>query len=262
MKLKRILLMSTIFITAANAMQEGETVGLSSQSHFLSSRPEITFYKLNYHRSESLSSDSIHDFFKDSNEMSNIFEIGSVDKYSSDMYEYTDEVDLENLHTNEELLEKIRESSPVSVNLTDRNIGKEEIEQLLPFKDYIYGLSLSSNFLDSNSIGPIGKLSQLRWIDLSNNSFFDEGIDHLLNLENLLHLKITHNNNISSEAISKLSKTKTLKVIDIDHIDFLLSHGDYSIDLSPFSQLEKINLQESSLKKSNFTNVGKIQIID
>lgn len=246
MRLKKILL-SAILITTANATQDGDTICLPSSKVFPCLRPQISFSSIEPVIEE------------DRSKMKNIFELCSVEKYSSDMCEYTEEIDLENFH-----LDEIKLYSPITVNLTDRDVGGREIENLLPFKDYIYGISLSSNFLDSDSIKPIGKLSQLRWIDLSNNSFFDDGIDHLLNLKNLFHLKITHNNNISIKSIKKLSNISSLEFIEIDHIEFLPLplYESNSIDLSLFKKLKKINIQGSSIKKSNFFNVGSIQIVE
>lgn len=83
------------------------------------------------------------------------------------------------------------------------------LDDLIPYADLVYGLSLEGNFFTNNSLKILAdKFKQLRYLDVKNNSLRYPSLQPLLTLPHLSTLELTYNK-IDPSEISQFQEQKT-----------------------------------------------------
>jgi hypothetical protein len=134
-------------------------------------------------------------------------------KYSNDQSEETEIFFPSNQLTSEKFMEELNKIKPIHVNLIDMEVSDSVLLQLIPYSNFIHGLSLSDNFFTNKSLDYLTKFSELRYLNLSNNRFIFPSLDCLSDMNHLNHLDITYNRISYSELLSIQEKMKNVKII-------------------------------------------------
>mgnify|MGYP003110129107 CR=1 FL=1 len=117
----------------------------------------------------------------------------------------------------DDLLSQLEAFGPVHVNLVDNEQGDGTLEKLVPFAQFIHGLSLEGNDFSTEELTNLSLFSELRFLDLTNTlPLVKPSLEPLYDLKHLETLVITYNNGLTrTNEVAELTKVKPdLKIID------------------------------------------------
>lgn len=127
--------------------------------------------------------------------------------------EGTDFFSTNNILDNQVLENELSNIAPLHINLIDRKVGDSVLEQLIPYKHLIYGLSLADNYFTNGALEILEKFKELRYLDVANNSFSYPSLNPLLTLSHLCTVDLTYNKIDIEEVRSLQTQRPILEVI-------------------------------------------------
>ena len=95
----------------------------------------------------------------------------------------------------------------------DMEVSDSVLLELLPYSDFIHGLSLADNFFTNKSLEDLAKFQELRYLDITNNSFVFPSLEPLATLTHLRHLKVTYNRIDPTQLKSLQNKLRAVDII-------------------------------------------------
>lgn len=112
-----------------------------------------------------------------------------------------------------QLESELSKIAPLHINLIDREVGDSVLEQLIPYQHLIQGFSLEGNYFTNNALEILTKFKELRFLDLTNNSFSYPSLKPLYQLPHLDTVDLTYNKIAPQEIATLREQNLALKVI-------------------------------------------------
>ncbi len=141
-----------------------------------------------------------------------LFSIGSLDRYSPEHTFDEIEIDRRNSTTTHESLEQLK-ITPFNLDLSQQEYDPIDFKELIPYASTFYGLNVSETYLKNIDLVNLVPFAHLRYLDVSENRFDDDGFIVISYLRELIELRITYNK-ITHIGVKNLKLLDKLQILD------------------------------------------------
>lgn len=141
-----------------------------------------------------------------------LFKIGTLDRYSPEHTFDEIEIDRTNSTTTHESLEQLK-VTPFKLDLLQKEYDPKDFKELVPYASTFYGLNVSETSLENLDLLNLQPFVHLRYLDVSENRFDDDGLITISYLRELIELRITYNK-ITQNGAKHLKMLEKLQILD------------------------------------------------